>query len=144
MPQDAVVETTRTLLATREIHEHANVFHTLADLLNVYITLHMLGWEGEEHQVLLLDSHPAGPLDPLWAAVAASGGLQALRAPWNATGAGTFPASLSSPLPLCYEPCREPWHLSSLGLSGCVMLPGLAKAWTSLCKVCGCYVQPAH
>ena len=106
MPQDAVVETTRTLLATREIHEHANVFHALADLLNVYITLHMLVWEGEPHQVLLLDSHPAGPLDPLWAAVAAGGGLQALGAPWNATGAGTFLVSSSSPPPLRCEPCR--------------------------------------
>ena len=32
-----------TLLVTREVTEHANVFHTLTDLLNVYISLRMLG-----------------------------------------------------------------------------------------------------
>ena len=143
MPQDAVLETMQTLLVTREIHEHANVFHTLTDLLNVHITLHMLGWEDKPHQVLLLDSHPAGPLDPLWAAVAAGGGLQALSAPWNATGPGTFLVSSCGPLPLCCTPCREPWHLSSLGIADCVMLPGLAKGRTSLCKVCQRYVRPA-
>ena len=32
-----------TLLVTREVQEHANVFHTLTDILNVYISLRMLG-----------------------------------------------------------------------------------------------------
>ncbi|KAL3132619.1 hypothetical protein ABBQ32_009147 [Trebouxia sp. C0010 RCD-2024] len=34
-----------TLLVTREVTEHANVFHTLTDLLNVYISLRMLNLE---------------------------------------------------------------------------------------------------
>ena len=80
-----VIDVTRTLLVTREIEEHANVFHALTDLLNVYISLWMLGWLEEPRQVVLLDNHPAAALDSLWAAVAASGGIEALSAPWNAT-----------------------------------------------------------
>lgn len=34
-----------SLLVTREVTEHANVYHTLTDLLNVYISLRMLSWE---------------------------------------------------------------------------------------------------
>lgn len=34
-----------TLLVTREVTEHANVYHTLTDLVNVYISLRMLNLE---------------------------------------------------------------------------------------------------
>ena len=34
-----------TLLVTREVTEHANVYHTLTDILNVYISLRMLNLE---------------------------------------------------------------------------------------------------
>lgn len=34
-----------TLLVTREVTEHANVYHTLTDLLNIYISLRMLNLE---------------------------------------------------------------------------------------------------
>ena len=33
---------------------------------------------------MLLDNHPQGPLDGLWAGVAAGGGMTALADPWNA------------------------------------------------------------
>ena len=36
-------ESVVSLLVTREVTEHANVYHTLTDLLNVYISLRMLG-----------------------------------------------------------------------------------------------------
>ncbi len=36
-----------SLLVTREVTEHVNVFHTLTDLLNVYISLRMLGLENQ-------------------------------------------------------------------------------------------------
>lgn len=40
-------ETLPSLLVTREVTEHVNVFHTLTDLLNVYISLRMLGLENQ-------------------------------------------------------------------------------------------------
>ena len=43
--QVAKREPAPSLLVTREVREHANVFHTLTDLLNVYISLRMLGRE---------------------------------------------------------------------------------------------------
>ncbi len=79
------METAATLLVTREAREHANVFHMLTDMLNVFITLRMLGWGGRDRQVVLLDNHPPSPFDPLWAAVAGGGGLAALTHPWNAS-----------------------------------------------------------
>ena len=36
---------TATLLITREVKEHVNVFHTMTDLLNAYICIRMLRWE---------------------------------------------------------------------------------------------------
>jgi len=67
-----------TLLVTREIREHANVFHMLTDMLNVHISVRTMGWEGRPRQVVLLDNHPPGPFDALWAAVAAGRGRSAL------------------------------------------------------------------
>lgn len=49
-------------------------------MLNVYITLKVLGWEGHARQVVILDSHPPGPLDALWPVAAAGGGTAALAA----------------------------------------------------------------
>lgn len=42
-----------TLLVTREVQEHANVFHTLTDLMNVYISLRMLGMQHHRRCTLL-------------------------------------------------------------------------------------------
>ncbi|KAL0034323.1 hypothetical protein WJX77_009296 [Trebouxia sp. C0004] len=67
-----------SLLVTREVTEHVNVFHTLTDLLNVYISLRMLGLENQSRQVIMMDRHMAGPLDGLWPAVAAGAGFAAL------------------------------------------------------------------
>ena len=82
------MDSTATLFVTRETREYQNVFHTMTDLMNVYITLHMLGWSDEPHQIVLLDNHRPGALDPLWPAVAASGGRSALTDPWHANGTG--------------------------------------------------------
>ena len=43
--QVETAEVLPTLLVTREVQEHANVFHTLTDLMNVYISLRMLGMQ---------------------------------------------------------------------------------------------------
>ena len=144
------IEEVPTLLVTREITEHANVFHTLtggwvgcraarrrcrravpeqqaashqvypwggndisvlsacssapasapADLLNVYITLVLLGWEGQARQVVMLDSHPPGPLDVLWPVAAAGGGtaaLAAVRLARQQQGGGSSSGSRSHP-----------------------------------------------
>ena len=72
--QDTAVEDAPTVLVTREIEEHANVFHTLTDILNVYLSTKLLGWDQRPFQILLLDDHPEGPLDPLWPAIAAAEG----------------------------------------------------------------------
>lgn len=42
-----------------------------ADMLNVYITLLVLGWQDVPRQVLILDEHPPASLDILWPLVAA-------------------------------------------------------------------------
>lgn len=87
-PQPAELDPVRTLLVTRESLEYYNVFHTFTDLLNAYITTVMLGWDGSPRQVVLLDNHRQGPLDGLWAALAAGGGPAALKEPWKAVGEG--------------------------------------------------------
>lgn len=82
-------EETPALLVTREIEEHANVFHTMTDLLNVYITLRVLRWDVHApRQIVLLDSHPHGPLDALWPAVAAGGGARYLNGSAEALSPG--------------------------------------------------------
>ncbi|KAK9846728.1 hypothetical protein WJX84_010568 [Apatococcus fuscideae] len=85
-------EETPALLVTREIEEHANVFHTMTDLLNVYITLRVLRWDVHApRQIVLLDSHPHGPLDALWPAVAAGGGARYLNGSAEALSPGGQP-----------------------------------------------------
>lgn len=76
----AGVEEVPTLLVTREIREHANVYHTFTDLLNVYISVAVMGWQSCARQVVILDNHPPGPLDMLWPVVAAGGGSAVLPA----------------------------------------------------------------
>ena len=87
-PAQAALVEERTLLVTRESKEYSNVFHMLTDLFNTHLALRMLGWldDGSPRRVVLLDNHPVGPLDGMWAGVAAGGGLKALQGPWNATG----------------------------------------------------------
>ncbi len=65
------------------------MFHPLADLLNTYITLQVMGWEDRPRQVLVLDAHPPGPLDLLWPVAAAGGGSDALAAIQRAQAAGS-------------------------------------------------------
>lgn len=89
MDQVVRVEQKPTLLVTREIEEHANVFHTMTDMLNVYITLRMLRWDLHgPRQVILLDSHPQSPLDGLWPVVAAGGGASLLDGPAEGVAPG--------------------------------------------------------
>lgn len=70
--RDTAPEPRPTLFVTREVREHANLFHCLTDLLNAFLTLRMLGWQ--TWGVLLLDDHPPGPFDELWARLHARGG----------------------------------------------------------------------
>ena len=86
----------QTLLLTRESQEYSNVFHMLTDLFNAWLTMRMLGWTEDEvapRRVMLLDNHPDGPLDGMWAGVAASGGIKGMQAPWNTTGIAGEPSS---------------------------------------------------
>lgn len=79
------------LLVTRESKEYRNVFHMMTDLFNTFLTLRMVGLGSPAdppRMVVLLDNNPEGPLDGLWAGVAASGGLPGLEAPYSSTGIG--------------------------------------------------------
>lgn len=83
------VESSKTLFVTRESKEYSNVFHMLTDLFNAHLTLRMLGWDslhGVPLRVVMLDRHPAGRLDGMWAGVAAAGGIAGLQEPWNTSG----------------------------------------------------------
>ncbi len=88
VPSPMAVVDVPVLLVTREAQEYNNVFHTMTDVLNAYITLRMLGWESGPRVVVLLDAHPPGPLDGLWGGVVAGGGREGAKDPWGATTAG--------------------------------------------------------
>jgi hypothetical protein len=45
------VEEMPTLIATREVREHGNVFHAFTDMMNVYIALRVMRWQGKRRQV---------------------------------------------------------------------------------------------
>lgn len=98
MQEGLITEDLPALFVTREIKEHANVFHFMTDLLNVYISLRMLGWDRSPYQILLMDDHPPGPMDPLWAAVATERGRPALQ-----TGKATSFSSDALTLSFIYE-----------------------------------------
>ena len=68
-----------------------------ADLLNVWITLELLGWQHEERQVLILDAHRIGPLDVLWPVAAAGGGPAVLPAAREAVRQGGTPWDVRLP-----------------------------------------------
>ena len=116
------MDETPTLLVTREIREHANVFHMLTDMLNSYISVRTMGWEGLPRQVVLLDDHPPGPFDPLWAAVAAGRGREALAGPAGLPAFNNI-GLLNSLTVACYFPARNPppirapWPPQPLSLS---------------------------
>jgi len=46
--------------------EYANVYWTIIDLLDIFITTQRLGIEPEKLSIVLMDAHPATPLDPFW------------------------------------------------------------------------------
>ena len=97
--QADMVEEGNTLLITRESQEYGNVFHMLTDLFNAYLAMRMLGWDSADSsrspRVVLLDNHPAGHLDGMWAGVVARGGSPGLQHPWNSSNtAGAHTASL--------------------------------------------------
>lgn len=88
VPTPLAVMELPVLLVTRESQEYTNVFHTFTDVLNAFITMRMLGWEQRPRLVVLLDAHPPGPLDGLWAGVVAGGGRDGAKDPWGATTTG--------------------------------------------------------
>ncbi|XP_078347368.1 uncharacterized protein LOC144632571 [Oculina patagonica] len=46
--------------------EYANVYWTVIDLLDIFITTQRMGIEPEKLSIILMDAHPATPLDPFW------------------------------------------------------------------------------
>ncbi|KAJ7373630.1 hypothetical protein OS493_011238 [Desmophyllum pertusum] len=46
--------------------EFANVYWTVIDLLDIFITTQLLGIEPEKLNIILMDAHPASQLDPFW------------------------------------------------------------------------------
>ena len=48
-------------------HEYANLYHTMSDWYNVFILTQFFNVTDPAHvHVLLVDAHPAGPLDDAW------------------------------------------------------------------------------
>jgi len=58
----------RHYLAIQRI-EYANVYWTIIDLLDIYITTHILGVAPEKLNIILMDAHSATSLDPFWSVV---------------------------------------------------------------------------
>ena len=46
--------------------EYANVYWTVIDLLDIFITTQRLGIEPEKLNIVLIDAHPPSSLDPFW------------------------------------------------------------------------------
>ncbi|KAL9955899.1 hypothetical protein ACROYT_G037297 [Oculina patagonica] len=46
--------------------EYANVYWTIIDLLDIYITTQRMEIEPEKLSIILMDAHPASSLDPFW------------------------------------------------------------------------------
>ena len=46
--------------------EYANVYWTVIDLLDIFITTQRMRIEPEKLNIILMDAHPATPLDPFW------------------------------------------------------------------------------
>ena len=46
--------------------EYANVYWTIIDLLDIFITTQRMGIEPENLNIVLMDAHPSTPLDPFW------------------------------------------------------------------------------
>ena len=46
--------------------EYASVYWTIIDLLDIFITTQRIGIEPEKLNIVLMDAHPATPLDPFW------------------------------------------------------------------------------
>ena len=59
-------DTPVTMMVTREKGEHVNMYHTLTDWYMGWQTLKALSIDPKTVQVVLLDAHPAGPLDSFW------------------------------------------------------------------------------
>ena len=49
--------------------EYANVYWTIIDLLDIFITTQRLGIEPEKLNIVLMDAHPPSSLDPFWSVV---------------------------------------------------------------------------
>ena len=46
--------------------EYANVYWTIIDLLDIFITTQRMGIEPEKLSIILMDAHPTSSLDPFW------------------------------------------------------------------------------
>jgi len=46
--------------------EYANVYWTIIDVLDIFITTQRMGIEPEKLNIVLMDAHPPTPLDPFW------------------------------------------------------------------------------
>eukprot|EP00475_Leptophrys_vorax_P043076 TRINITY_DN8176_c0_g1_i2.p1 TRINITY_DN8176_c0_g1~~TRINITY_DN8176_c0_g1_i2.p1 ORF type:complete len:457 (-),score=124.48 TRINITY_DN8176_c0_g1_i2:105-1475(-) len=65
-PAPDVVEEGVTLLVTREMGEHKNMFHATTDFLNAFAMLEFFEEDPESVQVLLMDKHSPSNLDEMW------------------------------------------------------------------------------
>ena len=53
-----------TIAVTR--YEYANLYHTMTDWYNTFLLLCFFNETSESTEILFIDSHPSGALDPVW------------------------------------------------------------------------------
>jgi len=62
----ADVDTRRRLTLAVTRYEYANLYHTVTDWYNAFLLLCFFNETAESTDILLVDSHPRGNLDPVW------------------------------------------------------------------------------
>jgi hypothetical protein len=63
MPVD-IVNTLFTIAITR--YEYANIYHTMTDFYNAFLLMEYFNKSQTETNILIIDGHPKGALDPVW------------------------------------------------------------------------------
>jgi len=68
-PRGQIQHDSVVLFVTRERGEHNNLYHSMTDFLNAFISLEMLRVRPQDVQVILLDAHGVGRYDEVWTKV---------------------------------------------------------------------------
>ena len=65
--KEAQVKTQFTIAVTR--YEYVNFYHSMTDWYNAFLLMNFFNRTQQETNILIVDAHPAGSLDPVWVAL---------------------------------------------------------------------------